>query len=155
MPEGSGTATETIDQSDTTSSRQNLHSGSTKRTRDVNDKTRSFQLIRGSEDGSSLRLWLKEWPRGSPLAPFPSASAIRRSPPLAPPNSWARQAYGLGKSYWPIELGGPAAKGEATDGDGDGNGSRGLHGTFYSRTCPRQPPEGRTRKTSTTGTQHP
>ena len=28
-------------------------------------------------------------------------------------------------AHWPIEFGGPAVIGEATDGDGDGNGSRG------------------------------
>ena len=57
---------------------------------------------------------------------YPSASATDRSPPWAPPNSWACWGHLFWRVRWPIEFGGPAAFGEATDGDGDGNDSRGL-----------------------------
>ena len=63
---------------------------------------------------------------GSPPCATPSASATDHSPPLAPPNSWAWKAIRAWKLQRPIEFGGPAAFGEAIDGDGDGNGSREL-----------------------------
>ena len=78
----------------------------------------------------SLRLGLKEWLGRASLAPFPSASALDRSPPWAPPNSWAWPPLLQWRTRRPIEFGGPAADDEATDGDGDGNGSRGTSRDF-------------------------
>ena len=47
---------------------------------------------------------------GAAPCAVPSASAIARSPPLAPPNSWAwLPLLPWIIDYWPIEFGGPAA----------------------------------------------
>ena len=53
-----------------------------------------------------------------------SASAADRSPPLSPPKSWAWWIEQNGDRIGPQTCGGTAVVGEATDGDGDENGSR-------------------------------
>ena len=53
-----------------------------------------------------------------------SASAADRSPPLSPPKSWAWWIEQNGGRIGPQTCGGTAVIGEATNGDGDENGSR-------------------------------
>jgi hypothetical protein len=53
-----------------------------------------------------------------------SASAADRSPPLAPPKSWAWWIEQNGYRIGPPTCGGTAVMGEATDGNGDENSSR-------------------------------
>ena len=54
-----------------------------------------------------------------------SASAADRSPPRSPPKSWAWWIEQDGYCIGPTTCGGTAVIGEATDGDGDENNSRG------------------------------
>lgn len=61
----------------------------------------------------------------APVPPFPAVT-VGRSPPLAPPKSWAWISDWQWTIDRPTDFGGPAARGEATDGDGDGKGFRGL-----------------------------
>jgi len=67
---------------------------------------------------------------GTPPASVPYASATCRPAASGPAKIVGLDSLSQWNSLGPTDFGGPAAFGEATDGDGDGNDSRGLSGGF-------------------------
>lgn len=89
------------------------------------------KYVVGDARGLARDSGLKEraLPGAAPIPPYPYASADGRSLPLSPPKSWGWKTLWQWRVVCPTDFGGTAAEREATDGDGDGKGSRGTQAT--------------------------